>query len=185
MLFMAVATTAATAQTPVANRIRAVVKHLPKSSVVAAKYTDNERHSIYYIVNHRLFCYDVVTDKDAEVAFPENYLKIDNCYVVGKEGLLFVVIDRGSLSKNYAKDGKRLYMITPLTKDIKEVGSGFNVRTTTLKGEECFCIKKAYRLLNPSEVTGQQQWLAREHFYGIDGSVIYAGKEFKIRIAKK
>lgn len=173
------------AQTPVADRIRAAVKHLPASIEVVAKYTDNARHCLYYILDHRLYCLDVIKNKNKEVDFPESYLKILNYYLIHKGKLLFVSIDRGSLSKTYAVDGQKLYMINPLTRRIKEVGSGYSIEKSTLKGNECFCIKKAHKCLNPNEVIEKQKWVAREHFFSTDGSVLYAGKEFKIRITPK
>lgn len=184
-LFVVFLTAVANAQTPVADRVRAAIKHLPTSIEVVAKYTDNARHCLYYILDHRLYCLDVIRNKNKEVDFPESYLKILDYYLVHAGKLLFVSIDRGSLSKTYAVDGQKLYMIDPLTRRIKEVGSGYSIKRSTLKNNECFSVKKAHKCLNPNEIMGRQQWIAREHFFGIDGSVLYAGKEFKIRIAPK
>lgn len=175
----------AQAQTPVADRIRAAIKHLPKNIEVVAKYTDNQRHCLYYILDHRLYCLDVIKNKNEEVRFSESYLKILDCYLVKKGKLLFVSIDRGSLSKTYAVDGQKLYMINPLNRKIKEVGSGYSIKKSTIKGNECFSIKKAHKFLNPNKVIKDQQWIAKEHFYSIDGAILYAGDEFKIRIAPK
>ena len=184
-LFAMFLAAAANAQTPVADRVRAAIKRLPTSIKVVAKYTDNARHCLYYILDHRLYCLDVIRNKNEEVDFPESYLKILDCYLIHKSKLLFVSIDRGSLSKTYAVDGQKLYMINPLTRRIKEIGSGYSIEKGTLKGNECFCVSKAHKCLNPNAVIEKQQWIAREHFYGADGSVLYAGKEFKIRIAPK
>lgn len=175
----------AQAQTPVADRIRAAIKHLPKNIEVVAKYTDNQRHCLYYILDHRLYCFDVIKNKNEEVAFPESYLKILDCYLVRKGKLLFVGVDRGSLSKTYAIDGQKLYMINPLNRKIKEVGSGYSIKKSIIRGDECFSIKKAHKFLNPNEVIKDQQWIAKEHFFSIDGTILYAGDEFKIRIAPK
>lgn len=177
--------TSALAQTPVANRVKAVIKHLPQKAEIVAKYTDNDRHCLYYLLDHRLYCYDVIKDKNGEVSFGENYLKVEHCYVISQGKMLFVSVDRGSLSKTYAKDGKRLYMINPLTRRIKTVGSGYDITKTTHDGNECFSVKTADGLLNPDASADRQQWIAREHFYDIDGSALSVGKEYKIRIAKK
>lgn len=185
ILFALLSMPSANAQTPVANRIKAAIKHLPKDAEVVAKYTDNERHSLYYVQNNRLFCFDVLKNRNAEVEIPGNYLKILDYFVVNNGKMLFIAVDRGTLSKSYAIDGQCLYALNPLKHSIKEVGSGYSIEKTTIKGEDCFAVKKASRCLNPSADPSRQQWMAQDHYYDLTGDVIYAGDEFKIKIEKR
>ncbi len=57
------------AQTPIANRVKAMAKHLPEGANVIAKYTDNKRHCLYYGLHNRLFRYDVIKNKSENVEF--------------------------------------------------------------------------------------------------------------------
>lgn len=167
----------AAAQTPVANRVKAVMKRLPTSAQVLAKYTDNERHSLYYIMHGRLYNYDVMTNSNKEVMFPEGYKSVLNTYLENGNNLIFIVLDRGSRSGNYIVDGKKLYMLNTYTKKLKEIGSGYAVGKSQVKGLPCFEIKKGERCVNTVEHT----WKARSHYYDLTGESLFAGEEFTVQ----
>lgn len=171
----------ASAQTPLANRIKATVKRLPKEAVVAAKYSDKSRHCVYYTLNHRLYKFDVVSNEKQEVDFPNGYLKIIGTYAAPSQGTLFVMVDRGSLSTNYATDGQTLYAINTHTLRQKEVGSGFSIKKTTIKGEPCVAIKKAYKCTDPV----RNKWKARNHYYDMSGNIIFASNDYNVRVVRK
>lgn len=59
------------AQSPIANRVKGVISSLPKSAKVVARYMDTQRHSLYFIIENRLYCYDVITEKRNEVSFAD------------------------------------------------------------------------------------------------------------------
>ena len=63
------------AQTPIANRMKVLVKTLPKGSEIVARYTDMKRHALYYILNNRLYKYDVLNNSQDEINL-ENRNKI-------------------------------------------------------------------------------------------------------------
>lgn len=168
-------------QTLIANRIKAAVKRLSKEAVVAAQYTDKARHCVYYIMNHRLYRLDVISNEEQEVDFPNGYLKITGTYSAPRQDILFVIVDRGSLSANYAIDGQTLYAINSHTLRKKEVGSGFSIKKSTVKGEPCITIKKAYKCIDPT----RNKWKARNHHYDLSGNIIYAGDDYNVRVEKK
>ena len=63
------------AQTPIANRMKVLVKTLPDGSEIVARYTDMKRHALYYILNNRLYKYDVLNNSQDEINL-ENRNKI-------------------------------------------------------------------------------------------------------------
>lgn len=63
------------AQTPIANRMKVLVKTLPEGSEIVARYTDIKRHVLYYILNNRLYKYDVLNNSQDEINL-ENRNKI-------------------------------------------------------------------------------------------------------------
>lgn len=63
------------AQTPIANRMKVLVKTLPGGSEIVARYTDMKRHALYYILNNRLYKYDVLNNSQDEINL-ENRNKI-------------------------------------------------------------------------------------------------------------
>ena len=63
------------AQTPIANRMKVLVKTLPEGSEIVARYTDMKRHALYYILNNRLYKYDVLNNSQDEINL-ENRTKI-------------------------------------------------------------------------------------------------------------
>ena len=63
------------AQTPIANRMKVLVKTLPEGSEIVARYTDMKRHALYYILNNRLYKYDVLNNSQDEINL-ENRNKI-------------------------------------------------------------------------------------------------------------
>lgn len=65
-----------TAQTPLANRVKAMARHLPAGAEVVSKYTDNHRHCLYYTLYNRLFRYDVVTNKSVGVEFHHRLMHV-------------------------------------------------------------------------------------------------------------
>ena len=63
------------AQTPIANRMKVLVKTLPEGSEIVARYTDMKRHALYYILNNRLYKYDALNNSQDEINL-ENRNKI-------------------------------------------------------------------------------------------------------------
>lgn len=80
------------AQTPVAIRVKAIIKTLPSSAVIVAKYTDNDRHSLYYILNQRLYIYDVLENRNTELTFTEKeYRDISKSFISPDGHEVFIV----------------------------------------------------------------------------------------------
>lgn len=166
------------AQTPVANRVKAVVKHLPKSAVVVAKYTDNHRHSLYYIYNNRLYFYDVLTGRKDDVVFTtDSYTKILSSWLSPDGNFFFIAIDRGAFAHFYLDDGQELCRYDSRTKRYTKVGQGYHIE----KQKGCYVIKRASRCLNPKAPQHHQKWMGREHYYDLYGMVIFIKDEFPIK----
>lgn len=76
------------AQTPVANRVRAAAENLPEGCNVVAKYTDNKYHCLFYTMHNRLYKYDVITNRNTDVNFtPFAYSSITASYIAPKENI--------------------------------------------------------------------------------------------------
>lgn len=167
----------AKAQTPVANRVKAVVSQLPEQASVVAKYTDVRRHCLYYTLRNRLYLYDVIKNKRSEVHFTDkSYKRIFATWLSPDGNYLFIAVDRGSLSLFYLNDGQQLWRYDSNTHRTLKVGQGFSIA----RRKGCFKIKQAWRCLNPNAQQRYQQWTARDHYYDPYGNVIFALGEYKI-----
>ena len=166
------------AQTPVANRVNAVVRHLPSSAIVVAKYTDNHRHCLYYIINNRLYRYDVLNGRKEEVAFStDSYSKVLSCWMSPDGNFFFICVDRRGISHFYLDDGQELWRYDSRTRRIMKIGQGYHVK----KNDSCITIKRASRCTNPSAPQSHQKWMARDHYYDLYGKVIFVKDEFPIK----
>jgi hypothetical protein len=166
------------AQTPVAIRVKAVVKSLPPHASVVAKYTDNKRHCLYYTLQNRLYCYDVVANKNEEVTFTQGgYSRILSAWYSPDGNFLFIAIDRGTYSNFYLDDGQELIRYDSFLHRSYSVGTGYKIE----RRKGCYVIKKASRCLNPSAPQSSQHWLARDHYYDLYGKTIWAKEEYRVK----
>ena len=167
------------AQTPVANRIKAVIGHLPKDVTVVAKYTDNTRHSLYYILHNRLYRFDVLANTNEDVSFAnEGYSRILASYLSPDDTFIFVAVDRGQLATFYPEDGQVLWRIDSRTRRTQRIQSGFKIE----KQKDSFVVKKVCRCLNPKALPLQQKWMARNHYYDAYGKILSVKEEYRITI---
>jgi hypothetical protein len=164
-------------QTPVANRVKGVVKSLPKTSVVVAKYTDNQRHCLYYTDSNRLFCYDVISNRREETVFSNtSYNKILSTWLSPDGNFIFIAVDKGNLATSYMDAGQELWRYDSRNKRFIKVGVGFNIE----RKKGCIVIKRGTRCLNPSAPPDKQRWMAQNHFYDLYGKVIWAKDEYEV-----
>lgn len=166
------------AQTPVANRIKGLIKTLPAGSTVVAKYTDNHRHCLYYVSGHRLYCYDVLTGQREDVNFSNSsYTHILSTWLSPDGNFFFVAVDKGSLSPFYLDSGQELWRYNSRTKRSFKVGQGYYIE----RHKEAIVIKRASRCLNPNAPQSHQRWMGQDHYYDLYGKVIFAKEEFEIK----
>ena len=178
-LFMVATLAAGTlnAQTPVANRVRAMAGRLPQQAAVVAKYTDVKRHCLYYTLRNRLYVYDVLANRRREIHFADNsYKRIFATWLSPDGNYLFIAVDRGPLSFFYLKDGQQLWRYNSYSHRSLKVGQGFCIA----RRKGCFKIKQAWRCLNPNAQQRYQHWTARDHYFDLYGNVIFALGEYKI-----
>lgn len=167
------------AQTPVANRVKAVVAHLPCQARVVAKYTDVYRHCLYFTMANRLYQYDVLTDRQHDVPFTGNsYAHIITTWLSPDGNFFFIAVDRGNLASFYLDDGQEVWRYDSRKRKYKKIGQGFCVEVQ--KG--CIVIKRASRCLNPNATPKHQQWMAQGHYYGLYGNIIWTKDEYKINM---
>ena len=114
------------AQTPVANRVKAVVAHLPRHASVVAKYTDVYRHCLYFTMANRLYQYDVLTDRQHDVPFTGNsYARIITTWLSPDGNFFFIAVDRGNLASFYLDDGQEVWRYDSRKHKSKKIGQGF------------------------------------------------------------
>lgn len=165
------------AQTPIANRVKAMADNLPKECRVVAKYTDDKRHCLYYSMNNRLYKYDVLTNKNHEVKFSTNsYSKILNTYIVDKGRYIYLCVEKDLHPKRSPENIRELWQINTIDMASKKVGSGYNIE----KRKGCFIIKKTSRRM-VGKATGMDKWMVRDHYYDLDGHIIWAKNEYEYR----
>ncbi len=166
-----------TAQTPIANRVKAVVKRLPAHAQVVAKYTDNKRHCLYYTLRNRLFRYDVKTNRREEISFsPNPYSSIITTWLSTDGNAFFIAIDRKHLVSFYLDNGQELWIYDSHTKLPKKIGVGFSIS----RSAEGITIKRASRCLNPQAAQNRQQWMVCDHHYNHNGTPLGKGEEYKL-----
>lgn len=93
------------AQTPIANRMKVLVKTLPEGSEIVARYTDMKRHALYYILNNRLYKYDVLNNSQDEINL-ENRNKIISSRL-SKDGKI-ITIKAGKKQDKHLTDVEEL-----------------------------------------------------------------------------
>ncbi|WP_278485711.1 hypothetical protein [Hoylesella nanceiensis] len=93
------------AQTPIANRMKVLVKTLPEGSEIIARYTDMKRHALYYILNNRLYKYDVLNNSQDEINL-ENRNKIIGS-ILSKDGKT-ITIKAGKKQDKHLTDVEEL-----------------------------------------------------------------------------
>jgi len=156
----------ATAQTIVANRVKAAAASLPKGSRIVAKYTDNKRHSLYYIANDRLYKYDVLTNTNSDVRFTTSpYSHIVNTYVTEHGRYIFVCVDKNGSGKADRKNSQELWRITPDENTCKMIGRGFAVQ----KVNDIFVIKVFVERKATASGDENSRWTVRERHFYLDG----------------
>lgn len=168
---------AANSQTPIANRIRGVARSLPQNAAVVARYADHKRHSLYYVAGNRLYRYDVITGKREESVFANtSYTRILNTWLSPDGSSIFIAVDKGLEPAAYMDRGHELWRYDSYTGQSYRIGQGFKI--VRLKG--CYVIKRATRCLNPSEPFQKQRWMAQDHYYDLDGKIIWAKDEYEV-----
>lgn len=166
------------AQTPIANRVKAVVKSLPSQAQVVAKYTDNQRHCLYYTLRNRLFRYDVKTNKHEEIPFSSTpYSSIITTWLSADGNAFFIAIDRKDLVAFYLDNGQELWAFNSHTNRPKKIGTGFAISHS----DKGITIKRASRCINPQTTQDRQQWMVCDHHYDGNGTPLGKGEEYKLK----
>lgn len=165
------------AQTIVANRVKAAAAALPDGCRTVAKYTDNQRHCLYYTSNERMYKYDVLTDRKAEVRFSSGaYSRIINTCITEEGRYLFVWVDKDLTPKTPPENIQELWRIDTFSNRYKRIGAGFAVE----KHKNCFIIKALSARNEQSPAGRKAQWKARDHYFLLDGRPLSPKEEYTI-----
>lgn len=90
------------AQTPISNRVKAAVKHLPTSATIIAKYTDNDKHCLYYTLQNKIYCLDVILNINEELDFTEHgHKKILSSHISPNSEYLLLCISKKDKQNPY------------------------------------------------------------------------------------
>lgn len=167
-----------TAQTPIANRVKAVAKRLPEQAQVVAEYTDYRRHCLYYTLRDRLLRYDVKTNRREEVTFSSRpYASIIATWTSADGNAFFIATDKKGMVKSYIENGQELWMYQSQTRESKFIGEGFSISHT----QDKITIKRASRCINPSAAQSHQHWMIRDHQFDNDGTPLGKSDEYKLK----
>lgn len=121
------------AQTPIANRIKAAVLHLPKKATVLAKYTDNKRHCLYYMYKDKMYCLDVVLNINEVLDFTQKpYKKIIASSISPDGNYVLLCLDRGELKNTAITNRFELWRINSHNKSFQYIANGFTCKKTKL-----------------------------------------------------
>ena len=165
----------ATAQTPIANRIKARAAQMGNAEHVVAKYTDDRRHCLYYTKGERLYLYDAIKGKSREVSFSTNsYAHILTTFRSSDDNLLFIVVDRRHYSSFFLNDRMEVWRINSFSGKTDKIASGFGFK---LKKDH-FMLTKAHRCLNPKAPLARQKWTVRDHSYYLSGKPLWISDEY-------
>lgn len=169
------------AQTPIANRVKAMAKHLPEGANVIAKYTDNKRHCLYYGLHNRLFRYDVIKNKSENVEFSSSgYARMLNTFVSPKGDFIFVVVAKIQDETTKPYDNEELWRYDSHSKKSSKIGSGFKVE----KRKDYFVIKKVSKKKDSIHLMTRQRWTAKDYYFDLDGHIIWGKDEYQIDLRK-
>ena len=166
------------ANNPIENRISSAKKSLPKGARIVVSYSDTRRHKLYFTVRDRLFSYDVITGKKCDETFATTkYSKIKECWLSPDSTYIFMAVDNGPFSSFYLDNGQTLWRLDTRTKRSRRIGEGFEI----IHKKGCIVIRKASRCLNPKAQQSRQKWMGQDHYYDLNGKIIWAKDEYKIK----
>lgn len=166
------------AQTPIANRVQAMARSLAPHAKIVAKYTDNQRHCLYYTYADRLYSFDVITNRHNDISFATDaYANIISSWLSPDGNFIFIAVDRGNYANFYLEDGKELWRYDTREKTAVKIGSGFYI----WHKPGCLIICRASRCLNPEAPRSHQQWMAQDHYYDLYGKIIWAKGEYRVK----
>lgn len=121
------------AQTPIANRIKTAALHLPKTASVLAKYTDNKRHCLYYILQNKIYCFDVVLNINEVLDFTQKpYKKIIASSISPDGNYMLICLDRGEQKNAMHTNRFELWRINSHNKNFQYIANGFSCKKTKL-----------------------------------------------------
>ncbi len=176
LLLSIFASTYLSAQTPIANRVNEAARHVSKDASVVAKYTDNKRHSLYYIRKDKFFCLDVVLNINEELNFtPQKYDKILSSYLSPDGEYMFICLDKGNKSGWVLEDRFELWRINSYNRKSSRIASGFTIDRT----KEGFLLRKTSRCLNPRAPKSRQRWMVRDHHFDMMGQATVTLPEYE------
>ncbi len=166
------------AQTPIANRVNVAAGHLPKDASVVARYTDNKRHSLYYVRKDKLYCLDVVLNINEELNFtPHKYAKILSSSLSPDGEYMFICLDKGNKSGWALEDRFELWRINSYDRKSARIASGFTIDRT----KEGFLLRETSRCLNPKAPKSRQRWMVRDHHFNMTGKATHTLAEYEYR----
>ena len=166
------------AQTPVANRVRVAARHLPQGATVLAKYTDNQRHCLYYIQGEKIFCLDVVLNINEELDFNQRtFKKVVSTSISNGGDYMFVVLDRGENTGWALEQRYELWRIDSKNRHFTPLGQGFKIEKT----KEGYVLSQTVKCLNPRAPRTQQRWMVREQDYDEKGKPLPPQKPYEMK----
>lgn len=165
------------AQSPICNRIKAVIHHLPENAKQVAIFNDNARHCLYYALNDRLYKFDVLDYTNTEIPFEDSYYKITNWYLSPDKNYIFIVTENGPFTHFFLKDKLTLWRFWIRGQVLNKVVDGYHLD----KQKGCFIVSNLSRCVNPDAVRSRQKWLLKDHYYDLTGNIIWASDEYPYR----
>lgn len=117
----------ASGQTPIANRVKARAAHLKSNETAIAKYTDDRRHCLFFVRSSRIFKYDAVSGSTSEIVFcQDGYDTIMKTWISKDGGIMFVLVDRSSLTTQPLVDKQEICSLNSFTGKTGKIASGFS-----------------------------------------------------------
>lgn len=163
------------AQTPIANRVRMAAKKLPEKSEIVAKYTDNKRHSLYYIFENRLYCVDVYKNRIREVQFSNrNYERIRSWRISPSAAYMLFIVDKGRQHRN-ENDRFELWRLNSFDRKSKCLDTGYRI---TRSNEE-YIVTKRLNVINPDAPKKNRKWLLQDYSYDMEGNTLFRKEAYK------
>ena len=170
-----------TAQTPIANRINVAARHLPKDAIVIAKYTDNERHCLFYCNANRIYCLDVILNINEQLSFAQkNNEQILATYLTPDRRLMLFSTDWGNNKSDVLEERFQLWSIDSYNRQFKKIAKGFTIDKT----REGFTIRRRSRCINPKAPKAHHRWMVQDLQFDLNGRLVKTGQEYEF-IRKK
>ena len=162
---------------PHANESASSSCDVPVGARIVAQYDDNNRrHSVYYVLNDRLYCLDTERSSTLEIIMADQYDGIDTIFPNPQRTRLFIVLNCQHFAYNPITDRKQLWMVNTYNNSYRKLAEGFDISYN----DTCISIKKGDHCLNSNARKALRRWIAKDHYIDYNGKAMWCSAPYEM-----